>query len=131
MMKVDEAAITIAAGLSLGCAVHCMAMPLVLALAPLASVELWVGDVAEALLLGMSVAFSVGTLCWGYRVHGQPHVFALFVAALTALAVGELVRHPWHAGFVVGGASLLAASQLLNRRLCRRCHDCEASAADH
>jgi hypothetical protein len=114
----------IGAGLSFACVIHCMAMPVLIALAPFAGLELWLDGGFERALWGISVGLSLASLCWGYRVHRRANAFVPLVFALSILAVAEIAKDPWHAGFVAVAAVLLAASQRLNHRLCRTCRDC-------
>jgi len=116
----------IGTGLSLACAIHCLAMPVLMALLPLAGVEMLLDDGTERILWAASVGLSLASLCWGYRVHQRRRVFLPLVLALSMLAIAELAKDPWRGGCVVVAALLLAASQRLNHRLCRTCDHCES-----
>jgi hypothetical protein len=114
-------------GLSLACAIHCVATPLLVALLPLAGTSFLVEEQIEATLILVSVTFSAGNLCWGFRLHRKRRALLILGASLAFIATGQLVSEgPYEVVLLVSGALLLASSQLLNRRLCRtclRCHD--------
>jgi hypothetical protein len=55
--------------LSLLCAVHCMASPLVVTILPLAGLSFLVQEVTEGFLLAASAALAAASLCWGFRLH--------------------------------------------------------------
>ncbi|MGH9361887.1 MAG: MerC domain-containing protein [Thermoanaerobaculia bacterium] len=113
------------AALALGCAIHCLAMPLVLTLLPLASTAVHLDHGTERLLVGAAALLGSASLCWGFRRHRRRGVLLVLALALAVLAAGMLAaRQPWEAGLVTAGTALLAAGNLLNRRLCRTCATC-------
>ena len=113
------------AALALGCAVHCLAMPLLLTFLPLASTAFHLDHGVERLLVGASALLGSASLCWGFRRHRRRGVLLLLAVALAAIAAGLLATHqPWQAALVTAGTAVLAAGHLLNRRLCRACAAC-------
>ena len=113
------------AGLSLACAVHCMATPLLLSLLPLVGLGFLADESVETLLLGASLVLAVGSLCWGFRIHHQRRTLLLLGAALLLIVYGRL--SPEETVEIVGvvlGAGLLACGHLLNRHLCKTCLQC-------
>ncbi|HVF61754.1 MAG TPA: MerC domain-containing protein [Thermoanaerobaculia bacterium] len=111
--------------LALGCALHCLAMPLVLTFLPLASTAFRLDHGVERLLVGASALLGSASLCWGFRRHRRHGVLLLLAVALAAIAAGLLATHePWEAALVTAGTAVLAAGHLLNRRLCRACSTC-------
>jgi hypothetical protein len=112
-------------GVSLMCALHCLTVPFLVTVLPLASVGLLFGGALEILFLIASVALAAGSLCWGFRQHREWPVLAVLGAALTMIGVGRfLASEPYEIMFVVMGAVVLAGGHLLNRYLCRTCKAC-------
>lgn len=103
------------------CLVHCLATPVVLALAPTLAGFLggW-----HPVLLGGVVATGAWAFVPGYRYHRNKGVLALAAAGVAFLAVGVLVFHPWflaETALTVTGASLMLVAHLKNRRLAHHC----------
>ncbi|HEY2344422.1 MAG TPA: MerC domain-containing protein [Xanthomonadaceae bacterium] len=106
---------------SLLCAVHCAAVPLVLAVAPaigagFANHGFEIGFIAFASLLGLT------SLVLGYRLHRIGHALALLVPGIALLWCGVLVdalhENPIaHAIAMATGGTMLATAHVLNLRL--------------
>ncbi len=79
--------------LALGCALHCLAMPLVLTFLPLASTAFRLDHGVERLLVGASALLGSASLCWGFRRHRRHGVLLLLAVALAAIAAGLLATH--------------------------------------
>ena len=115
----------IGAGLSLACAMHCLATPLLVAVLPLFGLSFIADEITEVVLLGFAVPLAVSSLCWGFRLHKSGRVFLLLGAAVMLIAAGRLFAEDRsEISLVVTGAVILAASHVLNRHLCRTCLDC-------
>lgn len=125
-----------AAWLSLTCALHCMALPLVLAFLPGAMLALrsfqhpWHGTLTWLLRLSRwewAIALTAVFLCiisigLAWRSHRQPVPLLLAVAGSSALLLASL--HPQlreliaaHALLSVAGGALMASAHLINRRV--------------
>ncbi len=113
---------------SAACAVHCLAMPLLLALLP-AMGSIWIiGHSVEWILAVVAVLMALGSLCWGFSIHRKKRLFLSFLAAAVFILSGQLVAHGWlETALVVAGGLGLVGSHLLNRNLCKSCHTCEHS----
>jgi hypothetical protein len=112
--------------LSLACAIHCLAMPLLLMLIPLTVATVYLGERLEGVLVICSVLLSAAALCRGFHIHRRRRILFLLAAACGLIAVGRLgVHEPLEAVLVAGGSLCLAAGNLLNHRLCRSCSHCE------
>jgi len=111
---------------SLACALHCLTLPLLVTVLPLAGAGMFLGGALEVLFLGASVALATGSLCWGFRQHRRWRLLIVLGAALTMIAVGRfLASEPYELMFVVIGTVVIAAGHLLNRYLCQTCSVCE------
>lgn len=118
---------------SLLCAVHCALLPFAITLLPLAGLAFLADERIEWALLGLSGLVGTTSLCLGYREHRSKGALALLAAGLGLLAIGHIVAHehhhaapasPWKAPLIVVGGLAVAASHLINRRLCHRCRTC-------
>lgn len=112
------------------CALHCLAAPLLLAIAPAfaRSAALEGGLMATALLV------AVPTLARGVKVHGRYALWGLAAVgvALWAVELGGLAPSLPKASLTVGGSALLAGALMMNVRLRRRMAagcDCPVHAA--
>jgi hypothetical protein len=111
---------------SLVCALHCLTVPLLVAVLPLAGAGVLLGGSLEILFIVVSVALASGTLCWGFRRHRRWRVLIALGAALSMIAVGRfLASEPYELVCVVVGAVVLAGGHLLNRYLCLTCVVCQ------
>ena len=118
----------VGAGLSLVCAVHCLAAPLLLSLLPFVGLNFLANESVETLLLGTSLVLAVGSLCWSFRIHHQYRTLLLLGAALLLIVGGRLSpEETAEVVCVVLGAGLLAGGHLLNRHLCKACLQCQAA----
>ena len=116
------------AGLSLACAAHCMAAPLLLSLLPFVGLGFLADESVETLLLGTSLVLAVGSLCWGLRIHHQRRTLLLLGSALLLIVGGRLSpEETTEVVCVVLGAVLLACGHLLNRHLCQTCLQCQTA----
>lgn len=121
-------------GLSLHCLVHCLALPLLIAFAPVILRGLPGDDVTHrnlAVMIGL-----VGLLAFrsGYKVHHVRWVLAVFVAGLllvsSAAVLGEAVLSArGEVAITACGGLLLVTAHLANHSFCRSCaaHSCSES----
>ncbi len=122
-LRIDQ----LGAGLSLACALHCLAAPLLLSLLPFAGLGFLASESMETALLGASLVLAVGSLCWGFRMHHQRRPLLLLGAALLLILGGRFsLEEMAEVACVVLGAGLLAGGHLLNRHLCKTCLQCQA-----
>ena len=121
----DKAAI----GLSLACALHCLMVPLLLALFPTGALS-GLGDERIHLgLLFLIVPISVFSLAFGCRVHKNLTVFAVGVTGICILIFSAFLAHDMGgesletAGTLLG-SGVVALSHALNFKFCRSAHAC-------
>jgi hypothetical protein len=112
--------------LSLACAVHCLATPLLLSFAQHAGARaLLLDERAEGSLLAASLLFSGHGLRRGFLLHRKMGALLLMGVACLALAAGQLAVVAYGEILVVAGSLALAAANLLDHQLhcrCVRCH---------
>jgi len=120
---VDRVAIT----LSTICIVHCLAMPFVIALLPVAALAVGGDGHFHSLMLWFVVPTSVVGLGLGVRVHRRLGVVALGAVAVAVLAAAALWGHTaWDPSVEVvvnvAASVALAAAHWRNFREVRRVH---------
>lgn len=110
------------------CAVHCAALPFVLALLPLLGLGFLAGHVFERVFVACAAALAMVVLVVGYRHHHRLLPLVLAGPALALLLAGVCVDLDAdvlvHTVLVTMGGSLLAVAHLLNLRFSRRGHAC-------
>lgn len=119
----DRIAIT----LSTICIVHCLAMPFVIAVLPIAAVTFGSDTHFHALMLWLVVPTSAIGFALGYRVHGKGGIVVAGAAAVAVLAMVALWGHEhWNATAEVIAnvlaSLLLASAHWRNFREVRRLH---------
>ena len=121
----DKAAI----GLSFACALHCLMVPLLLALFPAGALS-GLGDERIHLgLLVLIIPISVFSLTLGCRLHRNLTVVGVGVAGICILVFSALSAHDIGgesletAGTILG-SSIVALSHALNFKSCRAAHAC-------
>jgi len=114
---------------SVACAIHCALMPLAVTLIPVSGIKLIAGEYAEWTFVGISIAIGLTSLLICYtRQHKRASALLLFVTGLLLILIARTVlaeSEPLEIAIVVIGSLTIAASHLLNRRLCRNCSVCQ------
>lgn len=112
--------------LSFTCAIHCLAMPLLVTILPLIGLSFLVSEPAELAIIGGAVVLALGSIVWGIRHHRSWRAFLVLVVGIAFIAtahssaegVFEVILHS-------SGGILLATAHLVNRHLCKTCPVCE------
>lgn len=117
---------TVAVGLSGLCLVHCLALPLLIALFPLvgASFSLIDHTTFHQLILVAVIPTSALALGSGYRRHRHKPAALLGIAGVAALVFAAFALHAFHAHHLetwvtVAGGLTLALAHVSNFRRCR------------
>ena len=122
-----EIADTTGACLSVACAIHCLAMPLLVAVLPLLGLGFLATERAELFLISGAIALAVGSLAWGVRLHRSWRALLILIVALVFIATARTaVEGAFEVVFYSIGGVLLASAHLVNRHLCKTCPVCEA-----
>lgn len=110
-------------GLSVVCALHCLAMPLFVGVLPTLGLSFLAGESTETWLIGATVLLSVIGALWGFRRHRKRLALGTIVSAATLVVLGRWLgeRHPLGLPLTVLGAFAIAAGHLWSARLCRCC----------
>ncbi len=126
--KIGRRLDTFGAAASWVCAVHCLVLPLFVAVLPLVGLSFLLDETTERTFIGISVFLASASLIPSYfREHGkiQPLLFASGGIGLIILT--HLVfESSWLMKFLflLVGAVLISSAHLINKRLCRKCSAC-------
>ena len=111
--------------LSMACAVHCLALPLLVAALPLAGYGFLLSRNLETLFISGSLLLATSSFCLGYRLHREFRLLMILYLCTGMIVAGKsLITGPAGLWLAVPGALGLAAGHLFNRRLCRQCAVC-------
>ena len=117
---------TTGACLSVACAIHCLAMPLLVALLPLIGLGFLATERAELVFISGAIVLAIGSLAWGVRHHRRWRALLILIVALAFIATARtVVEGTFEVVFYSIGGILLATAHLVNRHLCKTCPACE------
>jgi hypothetical protein len=117
------------AAASLACAVHCAALPALVALAPAIGMSWLASERAGWAAIGVVAFIAAASLLRGQRRHGQTGPLVVAGAGVITLVLSESITggsRPAGTVTAVAGGVLVATAHLINLRLCRRCPVCSA-----
>lgn len=103
---------------SFACMVHCLLLPVLLALLPALTARIDPGPHFHAIVLALAMPTSAFALLSGWRRHGRPVPLALGVLGLSCMAAGLALGEEGLAetAATVAGGLMLAAAHLGNWR---------------
>ena len=112
-------------GAALGflCALHCVAVPLLMGVLPSLGLEFLADGAVDLAIVALATVFAGVAAVLGYRQHGERRVVAGFAGAVALLVAAQFFGEENIAGRVVSiaGGLTLAVTHLINMRLGRRC----------
>ena len=112
--------------LSFACAIHCMAMPLLVTILPLIGLGFLANERAELFLIAGAIGLAIGSLAWGVRHHRSWRALLILIVALAFIATSRTaVEGTFEVVFYSIGGILIASAHLVNRHLCKTCPVCE------
>ena len=116
----------IGACVSFACAVHCVALPLVITLLPLLGLGFLADHTFESIMLVVSVTLATASLCWGSSIHGKRQILLFLLAAVILFSIGFFAVEGTNHWVLIGlGGFCLASGHILNNKLCRACGHCK------
>ena len=119
------------AGIALAglCAVHCAAMPLLLATAAASGIGWLYNEGFDWIFLASSSLIGCASLLPAYRrLHRKKACLALFVGGILSILAGRLAPTGVpDTQFVVFGAVLIVSAHAGNQYLCRSCRRCSVN----
>jgi hypothetical protein len=111
-------------GISLGCAVHCVASALATLVPSLvADVVPWLERLEWPFLIGAAVV-GASSLLPAYRRHLEVRPIALFSVGMVLLSASRLVEGPLELALTISALFGIATAHLLNLRACAAPHAC-------
>ncbi len=120
--------------ISLGCAIHCALMPLLLLAIPAAGLGAALGEGVEAWISAVAVTLAGFSVGWGCVRHRRFRALWPLVAGASLLGGARWfdLEESWvELAIVVGGGLLLALSHRMNRQLCAACPSCKEGEDGH
>jgi hypothetical protein len=104
--------------LSMACAVHCMAFPLVILIAPLAGFAIFENEMLEYISLVTSIVIASISLFSGYKTHRNIQLVALFIFSILLLVISNLLIPTLYKTWTDAlGAFFIATTLFWNLRL--------------
>ena len=105
------------------CAIHCVAVPLLMGVLPSLGLEFLADPLVDGIIVSIAALFAIGAGFFGYRNHGDRRVLIGFGAALMLLVIAQLCGEDAIIGRVISitGGLTLAVTHIANTRLGRRC----------
>jgi hypothetical protein len=107
--------------MSLLCAVHCAALPLLLVMAPAIGSRFFASDLLEWLLIGFAMIFAIWSITRGYLKEHHKRLPGVILAVVAGKIFLPDNLEPI-AGVI--GSLGIAAAQFINLRLVKRFHRC-------
>lgn len=123
-MRIQSIFDSCAVGISAVCALHCLALPVVLIAFPLLGTTVLADELFHAMLLWVILPSSLIAIILARRRHPDSAVVALVGAGALVLIAGAFWAHdnaaPWvDTAMSLTGGALVAAGHIRNFRLCR------------
>jgi len=113
------------------CAVHCMALPMLVAFLPLAGLTFLDNEIAEYVFIGVSILIAAISLFPSYfRDHRKIRSVAIFISGIGTLVLADHVFEDSRFGkaiMIAAGAGAISAAHFINRKLCRECISCNSA----
>jgi len=117
---------------SLACAVHCAALPLLLAAMPAIGLA-WLDSAwVDWTMVALAAVIALRAHRGGFRLHRSCLPSAVAVAGLLAIVttIWLLKGSASHHYVQASGAVVVASSHFLNRHLCRNCKACSTATSE-
>jgi hypothetical protein len=113
----------ISALLTLACAIHCAAMPMLISVLPLLGLQFLASHLLEGILLAVGIGFGAyGVLRAYFTQHRDIRPVIVLAVGTVLILLGMLVvSHEVEPFLVSIGALCVGAAQLLNIRSCKNC----------
>lgn len=115
----------IGTGLSLACAMHCLLLPVVVGFLPLLGLGILADHTTEAIFASCTLGLAFLSTVWGLKTHRDQRILLLYLTSAGVVLFGLLFapEHSHLIYMVVGGLGI-AATHIINRKLCSTCPGC-------
>lgn len=129
MIKIENVTDKLAISLSIACAIHCLAMPLVLLLLPSFAVLPLNNEAFHLWMILIVLPTSVYALFMGCKQHKRYRLIVIGFCGLTLLVSAILLGNEfWEKILTLMGTFIISGGHYWNYRLCQQhklCHRCE------
>lgn len=107
------------AGLGIACAIHCLAMPLLIGVLPFLGLTWLASETMESWFAAVLIMTALIGVLWGMKRHGSLRVIATFVVAAALVGAGQAFHGEDQVGHIltVLGSFTIAGGHLLNAHL--------------
>lgn len=113
-------------GLSVACAIHCLATPILLSALPLLGIEFVGHEGIESIMIAGIALLAGFTYINGYRMHGRKgHLLFGALGLATFLIVRPLVSDALEPYATLLGGTAYVIGHFLNWKWSKPCEDCE------
>ena len=122
------------AGLGIACAIHCLAMPLLIGVLPFLGLTWLASDTVESWFAVALIMTALVGVFWGMKRHGSVRVIATFAVAAALVGAGQVFHDEGEVGHIltVLGSFTIAGGHLLNTHLCKTATgSTEETCCDH
>ncbi len=112
------------------CAVHCLALPILIPLLPLIGASFFAQDWFERTILSLSMIVGFWALLSGfYRYHRQ--IYPLYSLMLGGIIYWnkDMFGEVYEPFTIAIGAMLIVGAHVVNLKLCQSCHSCESESS--
>jgi hypothetical protein len=108
---------------SLLCAIHCLALPLLMTVSTWSGLEILHNDSVELTVLSFGLVFAIVSIVPSYfRCHRNKNAIVLVIMGFSLIALARMVISPSGEMIVSAmGATTIGYAHFLNWRLCRNC----------
>ncbi|WP_256003421.1 MerC domain-containing protein [Pedobacter deserti] len=115
--RLDQLGITA----SVGCAIHCAALPLMVTSLPLIGMEFLASPWVETSMIVLSVIIAVTSLSTTYKRHRNTTPLLALLCGFALIASGHFLWHEAEALLIPLGGITIAAAHYINWKLNRVC----------
>ncbi len=84
--------------ISLACAIHCIAIPLLIALLPLSGLSFLLDQTIEKIFLIPTICLAAFSLCWGFLIHKKIQALLVYAAAASMIICAVFILPHHHHG---------------------------------
>ncbi|GAC32201.1 MerC domain-containing protein [Paraglaciecola polaris] len=112
------------------CAVHCLALPILIPLLPLVGASFFAQDWFERTILSLSMIVGFWALLSGFfRYHRQ--IYPLYSLVLGGIIYWNknMFGESYEPFTIAIGAMLIVGAHVVNLKLCQSCHSCEVETS--
>ena len=111
------------------CAIHCVAMPFMIAALPLLGLGFLLDERLDWALISFSVIIGLVSLVPSFiRHHRKVRTLILFIVGISLILISHIwLEEDWHlqAPVLIAGAAAVISAHLINRKLCKSCIACQ------